>query len=362
MRTRSLKWILFAATFIVIGSAMAQTKKRPTKKKATSTSGYSAYGNQGNTGTANKTDTTKNPNAGGSAYGGNYANKSSFDTTLPIKVIKNTSGGLLDSSKMSLRNDAGIEQNLIKERSPLPYENLREDDAVYRVRVWREIDAREKLNLPFRYAATEDNGNQRFISILVRAIKNGDITAFDASDDRFTTPITPDAAVGAFGSGFDTVATIGQDGEPVGYQVREKAIDPDSIYKFRIKEEWIFDKEASRLFVRILGIAPVVGRKLSNGDPIPNSEGPVWWVYYPDARAVFAKSEVFNPKNFGARMSWEDLFESRMFSSYIVKSSFDNPFDLDLAAVYPNNTLFRLLEGEKIKSKIFDYEQGLWQY
>jgi gliding motility associated protien GldN len=359
MRTRSFKWILFAATFIVIGSAMAQTKKRPTKKKTTSTtSGYSAYGNQTN---ANKADTIKNPNGGVSAYGSSYV-ATGRDTTLPIEVIKNTSGGLLDSSKMSLRNDAGVEQNLIKDRSPLPYENIREDDAVYRVRVWREIDAREKLNLPFRYAATEDNGNQRFISILVRAIKNGDITAFDASDDRFTTPITPDAAIAAFGSGLDTVPKYDRDGNIAGYQVREKAVDPDSIYKFRIKEEWIFDKEASRLFVRILGIAPVIGRKLSNGDPIPNSEGPVWWVYYPDARAVLAKSEVFNPKNFGARMSWEDLFESRMFSSYIIKSSFDNPFDLDLAAVYPNNTLFRLLEGEKIKSKIFDYEQGLWQY
>lgn len=366
MRTRSLKWILFAATFVVMASADAQTKKRPTKKKATSTtSGYSAYGNQGNSGSAygnNKTDTTKNPNAGGSAYGNNNASKSNFDTTLPIKVVKNTSGGLLDSSKMSLRNDAGVEQNLIRDRSPLPYENIREDDAVYRVRVWREIDAREKLNLPFRYAATEDNGNQRFISILVRAIKNGDITAFDASDDRFTTPITPDEAIAKFGSGFDTVPSYDREGNIAGYQVREKAVDPDSIYKFRIKEEWIFDKEASRLFVRILGIAPVIGRKLSNGDPIPNSEGPVWWVYYPDARAVLAKSEVFNPKNFGARMSWEDLFESRMFSSYIIKSSFDNPFDLDLAAVYPNNTLFRLLEGERIKGKIFDYEQSLWQY
>jgi hypothetical protein len=51
-----------------------------------------------------------------------------------------------------------------------------------------------------------------------------------------------------------------------------------------------------------------------------------------------------------------------MFSSYIVKSSFDNPFDIDLATVYPNNTLFRLLTGEKIKDKIFNYEQSLWSY
>jgi gliding motility associated protien GldN len=366
MRTRSFKWILFAASFVIVASSLAQTKKRTTKKKTTSTSGYSAYGNQGNSGSAYGNaakDTTKPNSSGGSAYGNTGAvSGASFDTTLPMTVIKNTSGGLLDSTKMSLRNDAGIEQNLIKDRSPLAYENIREDDAVYRVRVWREIDAREKLNLSFRNASTEDNGNQRFISILVRAIKDGEITAFEGVDDRFTTPITPDAAIAAFGSGYDTVQTIDREGNIAGYQIREKAIDPDSIYKFRIKEEWIFDKESSRLFVRILGLAPVVGRKLSTGEPIPNSEGPVWWIYYPDARPIFAKSQVYNPKNFGARMTWEDLFESRMFSSYIIKSSFDNPYDLDLAAVYPNNTLFRLLEGERIKEKIFNYEQSLWQY
>ncbi|MEP6845151.1 MAG: gliding motility protein GldN [Panacibacter sp.] len=361
MRTRSLKWILLATSLVVIGSSFGQTKKRPATKKPATTTGYSAYGSQNTTG--NKKDTTAKPGGGGSAYGNTGAvSGAAFDTTLPITVIKSSSGGLLDSTKMSLRNDAGIEQNLIKEKSPLPYENIREDDAVYRVRVWREIDAREKMNQPFRYAADEDNGNQRFISILVRAIKNGDITAFDGVDDRFTTPITPDAAIAAFGSGFDTVKSYNREGEIAGYQIREKAVDPDSIYKFRIKEEWIFDKESSRLFVRILGIAPVIGRKLSNGDPIPNSEGPVWWLYYPDIRPLLAKSEVFNPKNFGARMSWEELFESRMFSSYIIKSTFDNPYDLPLASVYPNSTLFRLLEGERIKEKIFNYEQSLWQY
>ena len=116
------------------------------------------------------------------------------------------------------------------------------------------------------------------------------------------------------------------------------------------------------MFVRILGIAPVIPFKLSTGEIIPNSERAVWWIYYPDVRPTLAKSEVYNPKNFGARMSWEDLFESRLFSSYIIQSSFDNPYNLPLAAVYPNNTLFRLLEGERVKEKIFNYEQSLWAY
>lgn len=294
----------------------------------------------------------------------NYANAGgmSIDTSLPITVIKGSGNGLLDSTKISLRNDGAFSQNLVRDRIPLPYEDIREDDAVFRVRVWREIDAREKMNLPFRYAGVEDNGSQRFISILLRAIKDGDVTAFSADDDRFTTPITADDAMNAFGGGFDTVKVYDDDGNVKGYQVRPRATDPDSIYKFRLKEDWIFDKESSRLYVRIIGIAPVIPYKLSTGDIVPNSERPVWWVYYPDLRPVLAKYDVYNPKNLGAEMSWEELFESRMFSSYIVKSTVDNPFDLPLSQVYPNNTLFRLLEGEKVKDKIFNYEQSLWSY
>jgi gliding motility associated protien GldN len=262
---------------------------------------------------------------------------------------------------MSLRNDASIERSLVKERTPLDYENIREDDAVYRVRVWREIDAREKINLPFRYAAVEDNGSQRFISILLKAIKEGEVTAFSAEDDRFTTPITPDTALQVFGGGFDTSQQFDLQGNVVGYQVRAKAVEPDSIYKFRLKEEWVFDKGTSRMFVRILGIAPVIPYKLSTGEVVPNSERPVFWVYYPDVRPVLSKYEVYNPKNFGARMTWEELFESRMFSSYITKSTIDNPYDMPLNN-YIKDPLMRLWEGENVKDKIFNYEQSLWSY
>ena len=363
-RSQSYKLLIVAALFIFFANiSMAQVrnaKKRPNNTQQNNPP-PTKYGQQ-------NVDTTGKPNGNNpppSQYSnvGN-ANKTAIDTTLPIQVIQSAGNGLLDTStRMSLRNDAGVDQNLIKDKAPLPYEQIREDDAVFRVRVWRMIDTREKMNMPFNYSADEDNGNQRFISILLHSISSGELTAFSGDDDRFTTPITPQQAIDAFGNGGkDTVPTYDQDGNITGYQVRTKEINPDSIYKFEVKEEWIFDKETSRLYVRILGIAPVMPYTLSSGAVMQGSDRPLWWVYYPDARPVFAKYEVYNPKNFAARMSWEDLFESRMFSSYIVKSTMDNPFDLQLSQVYPNNTLFRLLEGDRIKDKIFNYEQSLWAY
>jgi gliding motility associated protien GldN len=348
---------VFVACFCVLKKSDAQ--QRPVKKR-------NDYGNtqpQANQSNYGNPDTTINGNANPNNYNNTAANTGmAIDTTLPITVIKGSSNGLLDSTKMSLRTDGAVERNLVKDVTPLAYENIREDDAVFMVRVWREIDAREKMNLPFRYAAVEDNGSQRFISIILKAIKDGDITAFSNTDDRFTTPITADDAMNAFGGGFDTSKTYNIDGDVIGYQVRAKSTDPDSIYKFELKEEWIFDKESSRLFVRIIGIAPVMSYTRSDGTQVPNSERPLWWVYYPDLRPILAKYDAYNPKNIGAQMTWEELFESRMFSSYIVKSTQDNPYDIPLSQVYPNNTLFRLLEGEKIKDKIFNYEQSLWSY
>ena len=124
----------------------------------------------------------------------------------------------------------------------------------------------------------------------------------------------------------------------------------------------IFDKESSRLFWRILGIAPVKNVITSAGVDLGESE--LFWVYYPDMRPIFAKFEVYNGKNFGARMSWEELFESRMFYGRIIKSTLDNPWDQKLSEQQglKDSRILQLLEGENIKERIFNYEQNLWSY
>ncbi len=275
--------------------------------------------------------------------------------SLPIEIVKK-----------SLRPNDAIERNLVKERTPLAYENLREDDAVYREKIWREIDTREKMNLPFRYSANEDNGNQRFISILFKAIQdgpdNGGVTVFSPVDDRFTTPMTVSEVADKISGGAVQVPITDSLGNVTSYKTVTAEVNLDSFYKFQIKEEVIFDKESSRLFWRILGIAPVKNVITSQG--INLGETPLFWVYYPDMRPIFAKYEVYNGKNFGARMSWEELFESRMFYGRIIKSTLDNPFDQELSQQQglKDNRILQLLEGENIKDKIFNYEQNLWSY
>jgi gliding motility associated protien GldN len=286
---------------------------------------------------------------------------------VPIEIAPQV-GGFNDTIKKSLRNDAAFEKGFMKDRTPLDYEYLRWDDALFAERVWREIDVREKINNVFRYNAEDDNGSQRFINILVNAVRTGQVTAFSADDDRFTTPMDSLAFEKAMSGGgqCDTtpVYNLLDPTRIDKYVVTCATLNPDDIVKFRVKEDWVFDRESSRLFCRILGIAPM---KTVLGADGKTERGvmPLFWVYYPDLRSTLTKYEVYNPKNMGqSRMTWEELFESRMFNSYIVKSTMDNPMNRFISRIYPKETdgILRLLEGENIKEKIFNYEQDLWSY
>ncbi len=272
----------------------------------------------------------------------------------------------LDTIRKSLRQDNIVDRNPVKDITPLNYEYIREDDAVYQQRIWREIDVHEKMNLAFLYRADEDNGNQRFISILLNHIKTGEISAFSPIDDRFTTPITVSEITKQLIGDVKKISVPDWTQDPDGTKgimkdsVISEEFNPDStVQKYWIKEDWVFDKESARMHVRILGIAPL--KTIRNEDGSYRDVTPLFWVYYPDLRPMLAKYEAYNGKNYGARSSWEEIFESRMFTSRIIKSTYDNPYDQYIAN-YIKDPILRLLEGDNIKDKIFNYEQDLWSY
>ena len=352
MRYKFFKCLIFSAVCLtVVTAADAQRRGRTTR---------------GNTA---RPDTTR-PQQQNVQQNTNPASVSNYNPygNVPLEMAPQV-GGFNDTIRPSLRNDGATERRMFKDRIPLDYEFLRADDALYTQRVWRDIDIREKINLPFRYQANDDNGDQRFVSILVKAVKEelkkGNAIAFSADDDRFTTFLDSAGFEKAVGGGAEcdtnAVYDLNDPTKIVKYVVNCNKLNPDDVIKFRIKEEWVFDREASRMFVRILGIAPL--RTIMAQDGITErGVTPLFWIYYPDVRSVLARYEVYNPKNMGmSRMTWEELFEARMFSSYIIKSTLDNPTNKFIRNLI-NDPILRLLEGDNTKDKIFNYEQNLWQY
>ena len=109
--------------------------------------------------------------------------------------------------------------------------------------------------------------------------------------------------------------------------------------------------------VRILGIAPLKDEFDENGNFL--YELPMFWVYYPAARQTLANEMAFANGNDAASRSWEDVFESRYFNSYVIKES--NVLDRRIEG-YLTNGRERLMEAERIKQEIFNFEQDLWSY
>jgi gliding motility associated protien GldN len=284
---------------------------------------------------------------------------------IPIRIDSSGEGGGLDTNiRKGLRPDGAFEQRSenVNQRTPLPYEHLRWDDALYAEKVWRELDLREKLNQSFRFNNKEDNGDQTFINILMLAVKKGEVLAF--KDERFTQPMTWADVQANMGSATADTTDVPDLLDPTKIAERvvtPKSFDTKSVMKLRIKEEWVFDREASRMFCRIVGLCPLKTEYIENTKR-ERGQTALFWIYYPDLRPTLARYDVYNSKNMGAsRMTWEELFESRMFSSYIVKSTLDNP-SMKNISVMIKDPILRLLEGDNIKDRIFNFEQDLWSY
>jgi len=245
--------------------------------------------------------------------------------------------------------DDVVQRTLMVDNGVLPWEHVREADVAWTRKIWRIIDVREKMNLAFQYP------EMPLFQILKEMVERGDAKAF--LEDDFKQEILPDELANIIAKQ-DTIVAFNDETYEEEVKIVKNDIDFSNINRYRIKEIWYFDEEASMLKVRVLGIAPIQDVI----DPETNTykyTQALFWVYYPEARETFAKHQVFNEFNNMAPMSWYDLFESRFFSSYIYKAS--NALDAPLKNIYDDG-LDALLESEKIKAELFNFEHDLWEY
>jgi gliding motility associated protien GldN len=239
-----------------------------------------------------------------------------------------------------------------------PYASIREADVEFAKRVWREIDLREKMN---QYLISPKS---RLIDVLMTAIANGELTAYDATQDpkidpdgdSFARPLTPEQARNKM---VDSAAVdqFDANGEKTGSRMVAGEFNPDSVVKFRIKEDWIFDKQRSTFEPRIIGLAPLIKPK-TGASGVEIGYQPAFWIYFPDARQVLANKEVVNKNSDATGLSFDDIFAKRIFTSYIVKQSNDKDESIKDYA----QGVDKLYESEKVKKKLMDYELDLWKY
>jgi gliding motility associated protien GldN len=242
-----------------------------------------------------------------------------------------------------------------------PY--LREADVLWKKRVWEEIDLRQKMNYPLLYPLKELKGRKSLWQVILKGIEDGNLTAYstgpDGADDEFTFKLEPEQVKGYLSFTKTEKVEVAQD----VYDTTTVTIQrpQDDIVGYRLKEDWIFDKQRSQRYVRIIGIAPIAKVRNSEGDerdPDNPMYAPLFWLYYRECRYVFANWDSFNSVNDAFRGSYDDLFEMRRFSAHVIKE--ENVYDREIQEYAQG--LDALLESERVKKEIFEYEHDLWNY
>lgn len=268
--------------------------------------------------------------------------------------------------KESLERDGFYTRETTPARVPIPYQFVRESDVLWSKRVWRIIDLRQKMNYPLYYPTELMQDRESLVQRLVRAIKYNEINAYDPiEDDEFTTRLSYEQVVKQLGAEDKEQTQLDENGQEVKVTVKGQ-IRWGDIKELLVKEDWFFDKQRSVMEVRIIGICPILHRKdYRKTGSDEEQEGtlsriPTFWIYFPEARSVLANTDAYNNFNDAQRITYDDLFWKRNFDSYIIRIS--NVWDNRAIYEYTFTGLQTLLESEKIKTELFNFEHDLWEY
>lgn len=237
--------------------------------------------------------------------------------------------------------------------SPVELEPLRQSDIAFQWTVERIIDSREKQNLSLNWPKNS------LKNVLFSAILRGELTAYE--NDSFATTISPSvlAEKGEYCHIIEVICPEFNDPSILCDSTVCEPLDYDKLVKWKVIEQWYFDKEQGRMIPRIIGMA-LLYRPIVAGLELP--ETPLFWVKYDDARPALAKNKILNPKNEQASMSYDHFFNGRYFSSYIIKYPNVHDYYIGEMEEFADNNTAALLHSEEAKKKLFEMEHDQWEY
>ena len=292
---------------------------------------------------------------------------------------------------VSFANDIFGQANLLNAKNPLEvgdsssskaivefmdYEYVDDKDILWSKVVYEFIDLNERLNFPLLFPVNDtkyDDTRKSLWRIIRENIENGKISeVYDSNNDNFT-----EASRITGKDSTDLEANIYKNYNisdiykskyvPESFVPREIASSAD-IFGYVIKGVWYFDKIHAELRYRLLAIQPY-GTDLKTSVDGEETETGYFWIWYPSIREILDDHLVFNDKNNNNRVSFDELLINRRFSSYIYK--YDNVYGdreiRDYIRQRDNESYAQwqtriVMESERIKKEILDFEIDMWGY
>ena len=256
------------------------------------------------------------------------------------------------------------------------YEYVDDKNILWSKVVYEFIDLNERLNFPLLFPVNDtkyDDTRKSLWRVIRENIENGKISeVYDSNNDNFT---EASRIIGKDST--DLEANIYKNYNisdiykskyvPESFVPREVASSAD-IFGYVIKGVWYFDKIHAELRYRLLAIQPY-GTDLKTSVDGEETETGYFWIWYPSIREILDKHLVFNDKNNNNRISFDELLINRRFSSYIYK--YDNVYgDREIRDYirqrdnesYPQWQTRIIMESERIKKEILDFEIDMWGY
>jgi gliding motility associated protien GldN len=248
---------------------------------------------------------------------------------------------------------------------PLAYGYVHDRDVLMGKTTWEIIDLSEKINFALYFPIDTANvGSDRrsLYDVLTKAMKKGEITEV-YTDSYFNTKKSLQDIQGSL-TRIDTT-DAGREQINAGNQISDEYIlrqdlSAQDVSQYKIKGYWYFDKRQSELKYRLLGICPVTPDVYTmNSDEKDYIE--LFWIFFPAAREVLHDAKAFNDKNSAMPVSFDQILNSRRFNSVIYKE--ENVYgDRTIDEYMKDNAQNQLLESERVKEKIRNFESDMWNY
>lgn len=297
---------------------------------------------------------------------------------LALLVVAGSSTSFAQSNLLNAKTPAEIGKKTAAQLEsdndkPLPYGYVHDRDVLMGKTIWEIVDLDERINFPLYYPVdTAFVGKERrsLFQVLLNGIKDGKITEVYGDDyfnakksladieSVFKFKDTTQAGIDEFNNYYDDYKS----GAKVlsAEYINETILSAADVAGYKVKGFWYFDKRQSELKYRLLAICPIAtearDKAKGNTDAIE-----LFWVYFPAIRDVLHEAKAFNDKNSAMPITFDHLLNSRRFNGVIYKE--ENVYgDRTIQDYMKDNAQLQLLESERVKEKIRNFEQDMWNY